>query len=231
MDKRTLLARHYLFRDVDGAVVDGLVEIAGSRRIPAGEHLFQKGDDGDALFGVLTGGVAIYAGSPTGREIILNVMEPGDVFGEIALLDGLPRTAHAKALKDSEVMEIHRRDFLPFLQREPTLAIHLMQLLCERVRWTNDQIEDAAFLSLPARLAKRLLALATIYGEDAAAGVRIGMKLSQTDLGKMLGTSRESVSRHLKDWAEQDWIALERNRVTIRARAPLQALVDGDLRH
>ena len=230
MDKRTLLARHYLFCDVDDSVIDRLTEISVTKRLVDGEQLFEKGDEGDALFGVLSGNVAIYIGSPTGREIILNVMEPGDVFGEIALLDGLPRTAHAKALEASEVMQVRRRDFLPFLEREPKLAIHLLELLCERVRWTSDQIEDAAFLSLPARLAKRLLALATIYGEQEEAGVRIGMKLSQSDLGQMLGTSRESVNRYLQDWAKQDWIALGRSRVTIRERQPLQELVDNDLR-
>lgn len=230
IDKRAMLARHYLFRDLDAKLVERLAEISVTKRLSGGELLFEKGDDGDALFGVLTGNVAIYIGSPTGREVILNVMEPGDVFGEIALLDGLPRTAHAKALEDSEVLQIRRRDFLPFLEREPKLAVHLLELLCERVRWTSDQIEDAAFLSLPARLAKRLLALATIYGEQDETGVRIGMKLSQSDLGQMLGTSRESVNRYLQDWAKQDWIALGRNRVTVCARQPLQELVDNDFR-
>ena len=229
-DKHTLLAGHYLFRDVDPGVVERLGEMSVTRRLESGEQLFQKGDDGDALYGVLSGNVAIYIGSPTGREIILNVMEAGDMFGEIALLDGLPRTAHAKALEVSEIMQIRRRDFLPFLERQPKLAVHLLELLCERIRWTSDQIEDAAFLSLPARLAKRLLALATVYGEADAQGVRIGMKLSQSDLGQMLGTSRESVNRYLQDWAKQDWIALGRSRVTIRERQPLQELVDNDFR-
>lgn len=228
IDKRTLIARHYLFCDVDPTVVERVAALGVTNRLAAGAELFRKGDEGNALFGVRSGKVYISTRSPGGREVILNVMEPGDVFGEIALLDGLPRTADATAMEDCALMRIQRRDFIPLLEREPSLAVHLLELLCERLRWTSDLIEDSAFLSLPARLAKRLLNLAIVYGESDPAGVRIGLKLSQTELGQMLGTSRESINRHLQDWAKSGWIAIGRSRITVRDRPALQALVDRD---
>lgn len=228
VDKHSLLSRHYLFCDVAPAVIERIADLGVTSRLQSGEDLFHKGDEGDALYGVLSGKICISTSAPNGREVILNVMEPGDVFGEIALLDGLPRTADARAMEPCELLLIRRRDFLPFLEREPRLSIHLLELLCERLRWTSDLIEDAAFLSLPARLAKRLLGLATIYGKESDAGTEIGLKLSQTELGQMMSTSRESINRHLKDWAKQDWIVLARNRVTISNRQALQEIIDSD---
>lgn len=226
IDKRGLLAKHYLFCDVAPAVIERLAELGVTKSLDGGQELFRKGDEGDALYGVLDGKVCISTASASGREVILNVMEPGDVFGEIALLDGLPRTADAKAMGPCRLVMIRRRDFLPFLEREPSLSIHLIELLCERVRWTSDLIEDAAFLGLPARLAKRILSLATIYGEEVDVGVRIGLKLSQSELGQMLGTTRESINKHLKDWAGRGWIDIARSQITLRDRQALQALVD-----
>jgi CRP-like cAMP-binding protein len=228
-DKRDLLARHYMFCDVDPAVVDRVAELGVTIRLKSGQELFRKGDEGNALFGVLSGKVCISSRAPNGREVILNVMEPGDVFGEIALLDGLPRTADATAMDDCALIQIQRRDFIPLLEREPRLSVHLLELLCERLRWTSDMIEDSAFLSLPARLAKRLLNLAIVYGESDGPGVRIGLKLSQTGLGQMMGTSRESINRHLQDWAKNGWIQIGRSRVTLLDRQALQELVDHDL--
>ena len=228
-DKRSLLAKHYLFCDVSPQIVDRLVELAITLKLPGGRDLFQKGDEGDALYGVISGKIGISVRSANGREVILNVIEPGDVFGEIALLDGLPRTADARAMEDCVLAKIRRRDFIPFLEREPRLGIHLLELLCERIRWTSDLIEDAAFLSLAARLAKRLLALAIVYGEDVDDGVRIGLRLSQSELGQMLSTSRESINKHLQEWQRHGWIRLGRSQVTVLDRQALQELVDSDL--
>jgi len=187
--------------------------------------LFAKGDEGDALYGVIGGNIAICASGPAGKEVILSVMEVGDIFGEVALIDGLPRTADARALEPSDILMIRRRDFLPLLEREPKLCIHLLQLLCERLRQTNALVEDAAFLSLSARLAKRLLSLATLYGERTPDGVRIGLRLSQSSLAQMLGTSRESVNKHLQEWVRAGWIDVARSSVTIKDRAALEQVL------
>ena len=109
--------------------------------------IFSQGDEGDALFGVASGRVRISASASGGREVFLNIMEPGDTFGEIAVMDGLPRTANAMALDTSTLIVIQRADFLPFLEREPLLAIHLLKLMCERLRWTSELVEESAFMA------------------------------------------------------------------------------------
>jgi len=227
-DDARFLARHFLFQDLDPALLDQVAALCVRRRLGAGETLFLKGDEGDALYGILDGVIRIGAMAPSGREIILNVLEAGDVFGEIALLDGLPRSADAVALNATELLVLRRRDFLPLLEREPRLAIHLLELLCERVRWTSELIEDAAFLGVPARLAKRLLGLATVYGRPVPDGVQIELKISQSTLGQMMGTSRETINKILQSWRKEGWIALEHRHVVVRDRSALEAVVAGD---
>ena len=227
IEKSFLLARHYLFRGVDPATMSRVGEMAVTKRLDRGERLFQKGDEGDALFGVLEGQVRISAPSLSGKEMILNLMEEGDIFGEIALLDGGDRTADATAMTRCELLMLRRRDFMQFLEREPKLAIHLLKLLCERVRWTSNLIEDAAFLPLPNRLAKRLLAIADIHGDERDDGsVRITSKISQSELGQMMGTARETVNRHLQAWRRQGWVDMEKNHIVILDRDALEAQVE-----
>jgi CRP-like cAMP-binding protein len=227
-DTFELLSRNFLFRDVDPSALRRVAELGIKRRLASGERLFSKGDDGDALYGVISGNVAICASGPGGKEVILSVMEPGDILGEVALIDGLPRTADARALEPADLLMIRRRDFLALLEREPKLSIHLLQLLCERLRQTNSLVEDAAFLSLSARLAKRLLSLATLYGEAAEEGVHIGLKLSQSSMARMLGTSRESVNKHLQEWVRAGYIDVARSSVTVKDREALQRIVKDD---
>ena len=137
-----------------------------------------QGDVGDALFGVASGRVRISASGAAGQEVFLNIMEPGDTFGESAVMDGLPRTAGATALDDATLIVIKRSDFLQLLEREPQLAIHLLKLLCERLRWTSELVEESAFLAGPARLAKRLLILASLHGRAARVG-HLELRISQ----------------------------------------------------
>jgi len=184
--------------------------------------VFLRGDAGDALFGVMTGRVRISASLPGGKEVFLNIMEPGDAFGEIALLDGSPRTATATTLAKSELMILRREDFLALLRTEPQLATHLIQLLCKRVRWTAEQMEDSALLGAPARLAKRLLSLATLHGSATPDGTRLS--ISQEELAQFLSLSRQIVNQHLQTWKAASWIDLGRGSVTITNAKALQKL-------
>ena len=227
-DKWRLLRRHFLFSQLPDSAINQIGELAVSRRLARDERLFSKGDEGDALYGVLHGAIRISTGGTNDREIILNILEPGEMFGEIALLDGLPRTADAIAMGESAVMVIRRRDFMPLLEREPAIAIHLIELLCERVRWVSGLVEDAAFLPLPARLAKRLLSLATIYGNHTPAGEVIGLTVSQSDLARFIGGSRESVNKLLQDWRKREWIEFQRRRIVVRDRPALSRLATSD---
>ncbi len=183
IDKQTLLNTNYLFRDLEPAVVERIAALGVTRGIGADEVLFQKGDPGDALYGVLSGRIRISTNTPGGKEIIFAIMDPGEVFGEIALLDGMARTADASAIGPSKLLMIHRRDFLDFLEREPRLAIHLLRLLCERLRHTDELVEDAAFLTLPARLAKRLWAWPSVRANPIREASGSNCEFPRTNLG------------------------------------------------
>lgn len=225
-DTPALLAGHYLFRDLDTAVVERIVGLAVTRRLQAGEVLFLKGDEGDALYSVLKGQIRISATGPSGRAVILTMMGPGDVFGEIALLDGMPRTADAIGIAPTELIMIRRGDFMALLKQEPSLALHLLKLLCERIRRTSEQVEDSTFLPVPGRLAKRLLVMAEFDGKVVSDGIRVRLPPSQNELGQMLGISRVSINQHLQRWRKNGWISLNRGHVIICDREALQALVD-----
>jgi CRP-like cAMP-binding protein len=223
-DPRALLAQHFVLAQLTPAELDRVVAMAGERQFANGKVIFQKGDPGTSLMAVLSGRVRISAFSEDGKEIILNIIEPGQVFGEIALLDGKERTADAIAMGPTTLLVLDRREFIPFLERNPKIAIRLLEVLCERVRRTSEMVESVAFLDFGARLARLLLRLADTHGEETDDGVRIGLKLSQTDLGNLIASTRESVNRQLNAWSEEGVVALERGLITILDRDALEDL-------
>jgi CRP-like cAMP-binding protein len=157
--------------------------------------------------------------------VFLNIMEPGDTFGEIAVMDGLPRTAGATALDHTTLIVIKRQDFLQLLEREPRLAIHLLKLLCERLRWTSELVEESAFLAGPARLAKRLLILASLHGRAASIGGALELRISQAELARFLGISRQIVNQHLSEWRKHGWVDLGRSQIVIRNAEALRKFI------
>src|SRR5262249_34239795 len=163
-----------------------------------GEVIFMRGDPGDSLCGGVSGRGRISVSRPGGKEGFLNIMAPGDTFGEIALLDGEPRTATATAIVRTELFIIPRKQFLPLLVSEPRLASHLIQLLCRRVRWTAQLMEDSALLTIAGRIAKRLLSLARLHGRQTAGGTRLNN--SQEELAQFLCVPRHIVNQHLTRW-------------------------------
>ena len=215
-----------LFKGLPGDIIDKIAKLRVSRRLEPGAVLFRKGDAGDALYGVMTGRLRIHANAVDGRDALLNIMGPGDVFGEIALIDGLPRTADATAIDRVELMVLQRAEFLELVRRENELSLHLLQLTCRRLRWLSDMVEDATFLSAPARLAKRLLHLAEQNGEGNDDGIRINLRLSQRAIGELAGLSRETTNKHLRNWLRLGWISLKRETVVLRALQPLQDLAN-----
>ena len=223
---KIMLQRSPLFRGMVPTTLERIAALAVQRTFRAGEVVFSQGDPGDALHGVVTGKIRISAGASDGREIFLNIMEAGDTFGEIALLDGGPRTASATAMIASELVSIRREHFLGALEREPRLALELLRLCGERLRWTSGQVEDAALLDAPARLAKRLLSLAKFHGERAADGVKV--QISQEELASFLGVSRQVVNQYLQEWKGRGWVELGRGAVTVRNDKALAVLAQGD---
>ena len=208
-----MLERNSLFRGLAAATLDRLAALSSKRTFKSESVIFLRGDPGDALFGVVSGRVRVSTQTANGREVILNVMKPGDVFGEIALLDGQPRTASATALSPTQLIIIQRADFIALLQRDPQLAIHLIELLCGRVRWTSQQMEDTSLLNVSQRLAKRVLHLASSQGLPTKEGVEI--RISQEQLAKFLGLSRQIVNKYLQTWKRKRWIGLGRGRLIV----------------
>ena len=178
-----------------------------------GERVFAQGDEGDALYAVESGRVRIGAMGANGQEVFLNIMEPDESFGEIAVIDGLPRTAGAIATEPAKLILIRRTDLLTMLRKEPELALHMLRLFCDRMRWTSDIVAESAFLAPPARLAKRLLSLAMVHGKRTPQGMEF--KISQLDLAKFLGLSRQNVNERLQVWKANGWISTSRGRLVI----------------
>jgi CRP-like cAMP-binding protein len=221
---KAVLQRNYLFRGLRDAALERIAGLASRRSYKKGAVIFAQGERGDALFGVVAGRVRISASGAGGQEVFLNIMEPGDTFGEIAVMDGLPRTAGATAIDHATVIIIKRADLLQLLEREPRLAIHLLKLLCERLRWTSELVEESAFLTGPARLAKRLLILASLHGRATGIG-RLELRISQAELARFLGISRQIVNQHLSEWRRHSWVELGRSLIVIKNPEALRKMI------
>ncbi len=219
------LSKCHLFEQLEPEKLDELIAFSRLQRFAAKDVVFLKGDPGDSLYAIVSGRVGITTTSVGGKEIFLNILGPGEVFGEIALLDGKKRTAGARALDPAELLRVDQADFLPFLERNPKLSIRLMRILCELIRWTSDIIEDTIFLDIPHRLAKRLLTLVHQYGKPTREGITIDIKLSQENLGQMLGVTRESVNKGIRALEAQGIIVHEHGSISIRDVALLERLV------
>jgi CRP-like cAMP-binding protein len=203
----------------------GRIARLGARGVSGtGPVVSAHGPRGAALYGAAAGRVRISASGAGGQEVFLNIMEPGDTFGEIAVMDGLPRTAGATAVEQTALIVIKRADFLQLLEREPRLGIHLLKLLCERLRWTSELVEESAFLAGPARLAKRLLILASLHGRAAGIG-QLELRISQAELARFLGISRQIVNQHLSEWRRHGWVELGRSQIVIRNAAALRRMI------
>jgi CRP-like cAMP-binding protein len=223
--RRELLAKHFLLREADPKTLDQLTAASVVVSYGNRQRIFDKGDDGDRLLGVLAGQVRIYVISSEGRELIMNVIMPGELFGEISLIDGKPRSASAVAVGETDLLHIKSADLQSLVLKNSELWFKFMSVLCERVRWTSGLLEDASLLDLPARLAKRLLNLAEGVGEKEGDAIRIGVKLSQTDLGNMLGVTREAVNKQLREWKKDGIVDMTDGQVLIQDPKMLARLV------
>lgn len=209
------LSTNPFFAGLGGDVVEHIADLCVTQVLDDGETLFLKGDPGDALYGVRRGRVLITTSTPAGKQLTLNVLGSGDLFGEIALLDGRKRTADAIASGRTELFVIRRADFQKLLRDQPEIALRLIELLCERTRWTSERMEEASLHALPRRLASRLVKLADDFGEE--------IEMSQEDLSVLVGAARETVNRQLQEWRKAGIIELGRSRVRIVDMGRLKA--------
>ena len=178
-----------------------LFEGAASRRLKADEPLFVAGEPGDGCYQLERGLLKVVVTSPRGEERILAMLGPGAIVGELAMLDGGPRSASVFAVRECELRFISRAAFEEKTSRHPEIDHYLIKVLAARLRQTNEAMAASSFLTVQARLARALLELGKHVGEDDGAGrVVIGHKISQSDLAAMAGVARENVSRVMSDW-------------------------------
>jgi len=224
--RRDALCSSPLFAAMKPEELDEILKFASERRVRRGQTIFQRGDEGSYMIVVLRGRVRIGSISAEGKEVTLNVINPGEITGELALLDGKPRSADATAIEDTLLLVVERRQFLPFLAQNRDLTLRLMAVLCDRVRRTSLALEEIALFDLPGRLARVLLKLAEDYGRPNPVGTRIDLKLSQRDISNLVASSRESVNKLLRTWRESGTVDLADGFIVLRRPAELHRLTD-----
>jgi CRP/FNR family cyclic AMP-dependent transcriptional regulator len=223
-EKREILQTHPLFGRLSPSHIDRLVACSVTKSVESGTTIFSKGDPGTSLFAICKGVVTIAVPAGGGREAVFNQIGKGNIFGEIALLDGRPRTADAVAMTDCELFVIERRDFKPLLREEPDMALQLIEILCERLRHTTEQAENLIFLPLPARLARALLRLSQSQAEAPERKIAI----TQKALGGIISMSRESTNKQLAIWERRKWVRLGRGEIAILSPEALERAAEGD---
>jgi CRP/FNR family cyclic AMP-dependent transcriptional regulator len=221
--KLSVLRKQPIFCDLDPEALDQLCRYAKHTMLKRGTTIVSKGDPGNSLIVVISGTIKISVSSPDGRSAILNLIGPGEIFGEVAVLDGLARTADATANSNCEIYVIDRRDFIPFVRSQPALAMKFIELLCTRLRWTSDQVEEVILQNLPGRLASALLRL-TEKHKLAPAGRTIA--ITQQEISEMVGMTRESINKQLRAWAARNWVRLEHGAIVVLDVASLRELIE-----
>jgi len=214
---RSLLRGSDLLGKIPDHELEALAQRVRRVHCPRGKLIFMKRDQGTEVMFVASGRVKIVSTSASGTEVIHNIIEAGQVFGEMALLDGKSRSADAVAAVDSEIVELSRTDFLEVLRRNPETAIQMMAILCGRIRQSTSIVEDAVLLDSGQRLLHRLKTLAEQYGEaDASdASTRIEHRLSQQEIGESVGLTRVSVNRLINQWVSDDLISKGRGYIVV----------------
>lgn len=224
-EKRQIFAQNALLSKLSEDEIERLVTYSRVEHYPAGERIFDKDSLGSCMMLVLHGSVRTSSISIDGKEIVFRIMEPGEFVGEIAALDGGNRSADAFAMADCELLVLQRRDFIPLVEKHSDICLMLIKILCERSRKTSEQVEDLLFRHAEARIAKALLQLSERFGQPDANGRDRELHLSQTELGNIIGITRESVNKQLKLWQRAGFIDLAKESIVIRDATALQQLI------
>jgi CRP/FNR family transcriptional regulator, cyclic AMP receptor protein len=224
-EKREIFERHFLFGKLYANEIDALISYARVERYRAGREIFAKGSPGQSLMAVLRGSVKISSLSDSGKEIVFEIFNGGEIFGEIAVLDGEARSADATALTDCELLVLNRRDLLPVLKNRVDLCMMLLKILCRRLRATTEQVEDIMFRHLESRVAKALVQLAENSSPHGVRNPSVELHVPQRELGNMAGGSRESVNKQLQAWCRQGLIELSKGSIMIRDIEAIRRLI------
>jgi CRP/FNR family transcriptional regulator, cyclic AMP receptor protein len=204
-----------LFAALDEEAATALRSSMAEVTLERGQVLFREGEPGDRLYVVVEGKIKLGRTSADGRENLLAVLGPGEMFGELSLFDPGPRTATATGVTDSALMGLGHGDLLPWLSGRPEVAEKLLEAMARRLRRTNETMADLVFSDVPGRVAKALLDLSTRFGVQADDGLHVTHDLTQEELAQLVGASRETVNKALADFATRGWLRLEARAVVL----------------
>jgi CRP/FNR family transcriptional regulator/CRP/FNR family cyclic AMP-dependent transcriptional regulator len=226
MNELQFLANTELFNDLTEAQLALISQDIVPRQYEQGEVIFREGDPGEVLYMVQSGQVRIFINSLDGSETsVILFGRAGDIFGELAVIDGLPRSATAVALDKTTLYTIQRQVFSQHMRHMPQLSFNFMYELTKKVRYNTRQMDSLTSLPVPQRLARKLMEMAQNYGRVQTHGVAIDMTLTQSDLASLIGATRESTNKALRDFRQKEWILLEQGQITILDPEALRAQV------
>ncbi|HTS53236.1 MAG TPA: Crp/Fnr family transcriptional regulator [Burkholderiales bacterium] len=220
------LSRVWILQGLSEEELTHLSRLARTRVYKPREIIVRKGEPADQFFVLLRGRAKVGTPLADGSDATINVLGPGEVFGEIAILDGRPRSATVTTLEECEMAVVDKPAFNGLLASSPSIAVKLLSVLAGRVRDLTTRIEDRAFLDVPARLAKQLLWLATHHGNSSGSAVRIDLRLSQQELGNLVGATRESVNKQLREWTRSGILRQERDSIELFDLDALRAVAE-----
>jgi CRP-like cAMP-binding protein len=204
-----------LFTALDDAASASLLANMVSVKIAKGTVLFAEGDGGDQLYVIAEGKLKLGTSSGDGRENLLSILGPGEMFGELSLFDPGPRTSTATAVTDAKLLSLGQEKLLPWLVENPKVALQLLARLAQRLRRTNEAVGDLVFSDVPGRVAKALIDLGERFGKKTDEGLFVHHDLTQEELAQLVGASRETVNKALADFAGRNWLKLDGRAVLI----------------
>ncbi|MEP7018160.1 MAG: Crp/Fnr family transcriptional regulator [Actinomycetota bacterium] len=204
-----------LFAALNDESARALMESMTSSHLERSDILFREGEQGDRLYVIGEGKIKLGRSSVDGRENLLAILGPGEMFGELSLFDPGPRTATATAIAETQLIALGHEDLDSFLLSRPAVAANLLAALARRLRRTNEALADLVFTDVPGRVAKALLDLSTRFGRPADEGILVAHELTQEELAQLVGASRETVNKALADFASRGWIKLEARAVVL----------------
>jgi CRP/FNR family transcriptional regulator, cyclic AMP receptor protein len=210
-----VLSRAPLFEALDEEGAKALRSLMTDVTLVRGQRLFDEGDSGDRLYVVLDGKIKLTRAAPDGRENLLSVLGPSEMFGELSLFDPRPRTSSAVAVTECRLAALAHEELLDWLTGRPEVSLHLLRALAQRLRRANDVMADLVFTDVPGRVAKQLLDLAARFGQDQPDGLHVNHDLTQEELAQLVGASRETVNKALADFVARGWIQLSARSVVL----------------
>jgi CRP-like cAMP-binding protein len=214
-NEEEVVRRAALFTALDDASATTLRASMTAVKVAKGKTIFKEGDIGDRLFVVVEGKLKLGTSSDDGRENLLSILGPGDMFGELSLFDPGPRTATATAVVDSRLLSLANDQVISWVTAHPQVSLQLLGRLAQRLRKANDVLSDLVFADVPGRVAKAIIELGERFGTKKDDGLHVNHDLTQEELAQLVGASRETVNKALADFASRGWVKLEPRAVVV----------------